>query len=122
MKIHYGKIFELDILIRDLFPNYFSRYGGRATTENCTVAIIVMSLQSITGVVIQVINVVVNCNFVNNLSVVDHRIILIIVRFPLSIRDFHPLTTYFWLVVAMNRFEEMRFDAPSPIKPAVGPL
>ena len=77
MKIHYGKIFELDILIRDLFPNYFSRYGGRATTENCTVAIIVMSLQSITGVVIQVINVVVNCNFVNNLSVVDHGIILI---------------------------------------------
>ena len=85
-------------------------------------AIIVMSLQSITGVVIQVINVVVKCNFVKNLSVVDHRIILIIVRFPLSIRDFHPLTTYFWLVVAMNRFEEMRFDAPSPIKRAVGPL
>ena len=81
-----------------------------------------MSLQSITGVVIQVINVVVKCNFVKNLSVVDHRIISIIVRFPFSIRDFHPLTTYFWLVVAMNRFEEMRFDAPSPIKPAVGPL
>ena len=42
-------------VIRDLSPNYFCRYGGRATTEHCTVAIIVMSLQSITGVVIQVI-------------------------------------------------------------------
>ena len=31
-----------------------SRFGGRATTEQCAVAVIVMSLQSIVGVVIQV--------------------------------------------------------------------
>ena len=29
-------------------------YGGRATTEQCSVAIIVMSIQSIVGVIIQV--------------------------------------------------------------------
>ena len=34
-------------------------YGGRATTEQCSMAIIVMSLQSILGVVIQVVVVVV---------------------------------------------------------------
>ena len=33
-------------------------YGGRATTEQCSMAIIVMSLQSILGVVIQVVVVV----------------------------------------------------------------
>jgi hypothetical protein len=31
-----------------------SRYGGRAVTEECPIAIIVMSFQSIVGVVIQV--------------------------------------------------------------------
>ena len=32
----------------------YLRYGGRATTEQCPMAVIVMSVQSIVGVVIQV--------------------------------------------------------------------
>ena len=37
----------------------FVRYGGRATTEECPVAVVVMSLQSIVGVVIQVYIIVI---------------------------------------------------------------
>ena len=38
-----------------LMNEWIDRYGGRATTGQCALAIIVMSLQSIVGVVIQVI-------------------------------------------------------------------
>ena len=38
----------------ELIHVYILRYGGRAVTEECPMAIIVMSFQSIVGVVIQV--------------------------------------------------------------------
>ena len=49
----------LIIKIKIILIKLVSRYGVRATTEHCTVAIIVMSLQSILGVVIQVTTVII---------------------------------------------------------------
>ena len=47
-----GKVEDIEALKDENVD--ISRYGGRAVTEECPIAVIVMSFQSIVGVVIQV--------------------------------------------------------------------